>query len=293
MSRLNEFCELHREYLDNTNYTFADSIETTKVEAGTLSIDKDVTYEPLELAAKTIKRLRNAPDQGQKTAIKDWNAWYLQWKDEDIEKWDIQSLANIVCRMLFLETFTISFEWMRGLPDRVLADTEHKDIGVHIREDPSDGHVKNNMENYHQSILSTFIHEMIHGYFMTFCCDGFEECEGYCCKDGMVVWPEEYDDGHDLAWFLLSGQIDIFIRDYLDFGGDCSSFRSLVGGYKKGHHLSAGDWKLFFSTFEWDEVQTIFDAVKPGSASMRALWKMLERDKEVMKVWAEEGEEHE
>jgi hypothetical protein len=262
-----------------------------------------VTEKPLDLAAKAVARLRAGMDDRQKDGIKEWKFWWFECRSEPVEDWEMQELAGIISNLFFPDDLRLPlrFEWVRNI-DRnakefTFGETFHGDDDkIHIHIDPNDNSKRDCKKDHHTSTLSTFVHELLHGYFQTLCCDGVGFHKSDCTRNGKLVWPGEEGNGHDLGWFILACQIDLCIQDHLSFygkvfEGHLDSFGSLVDGYEKDYELSAADWKLFFSIFAWEEVATLFGHLQGNER--KALFDMLKGDPEVMKVWADEGKKNE
>lgn len=252
------------------------------------------TNNALALSYSTVEYLgRGEMDKYRADMKVSWEREVPLLKVQPVEEWEVWELARVLCSIFFLEPFyALDVDWERlGSSEKglLLGHTEHledRETGtVTIRVDPTDTHAMQTQDSHLASTVSTLMHELIHGYLIAFCCDGAGQHDrnGNCCRDGVAVLTHS----HDIAWFLLACQIDLCFEEMLGFKGHMGSFQALISDDMVGMRLSAGDWKLFFSSFKWADIRTILDHL--AEPQQGALMRMLKKDKDVMQVWAEEG----
>lgn len=260
------------------------------------------TVKPLALSVYTVSWLRDEhmEDESQVVGIDEWEDWWLEWSDEPVEDWDMKTLAGIFCKIFFLDgfRFQLDFQWEPTVngPRAAYGYTRHsKEDVIVIRMDPNDHHNSKNMNFHYEAILSTFAHELAHGYFRSHCCDGADchDEDGRCSGEREILWPKGQGNGHDLAWFFMACQISLCLDSMLGIGGHLSCFSSLILHFRQGGRFSAEDWVLFFYTFSWEDACQLFNHLPPGDEGYLPFWGELVEDFRVVQVWIEEGAKHE
>lgn len=209
-------------------------------------------------------------------------------------------VAEMLSKIFFLNELSLPliFEWKRKLYEgkediTTFGDSAHmRQDKVHIRVDPDDHTAVKGFREHSTAILSTFIHELIHGYFFSFCCEGAEAHDkrtGSCHREGRMIWPRPGGNGHCFGWFLVACKIDICMEELIGVKGHCFSFRSLIYHCNEGGKISAGDWLLFFYLFTWEEINEMFCYLRntSGKNERRDLHRLLMKDGAAAKVWVD------
>lgn len=190
----------------------------------------------------------------------------------------------------------INFEWVNDLLNadngNAYGDIFHtSDNQIHIRLDPADHSIRKGLPSHQEALLATFTHELLHGYFLSLCCDGAEypdDEEQDCHRNGAIAVSKNHGDGHDFGWFLVACQIDLCVERLLKIRIHTFSFRSLMRDVRAGGKVSAGDWKLFFDLFSWSDTAKLFGHLSSTDQGLleRMSWlAMLEKDPNIMQVW--------
>lgn len=315
MVDLKKFCEALREGLPvgtlaqqqstqpGTSYT--SRLRTTETEGGRYKTD-----EPLSLGDATVKKMRSEPDAAHKKGIEEWNEWYKLHKDLKVKDWDkskMEELAGIMSKIFFLDELRhpVRFQWQEKMADMVnagkgtiygFASHALTDLLI-IRIDPTDYQAEKKLDSHLIAIISTFLHELVHGYLYCFCCDGADKhSDKVCTINGKQVWPRvnEKSNAHCLGWFLIASQISVKMEAWLGLKGHLFPLRSFIGYWKDIQSVSAGDWKLFFSIFSPEEVAQLLGHLhEDGKATERARFETLLRgNPAVTKVWVDWSDIH-
>ncbi|CZT22146.1 uncharacterized protein RCC_08015 [Ramularia collo-cygni] len=252
---------------------------------------------PLALGVETVARLSGTPDKTQKEGFEEWNKWYEDNKSFQVRDWKrkMQNLAEIFSKIFFLDKLkcALEFNWdkqLSGDGGPVYGKTTHPDHNsVHIRMDNRDHSVFKKID-HHADIISTFIRELICGHLFCFCCEGAVPGRSDVCR-----WsgdPGNKGDGRFFGWFIVACKIDLCMKDLINIDGHCFSLRAAISHSEKGGKISAGDWLLFFTLFNWSEIAKLFDYLDSSAKERISFRRMLQKENEVAQVWAELGEKN-
>lgn len=295
--------------------------------ASSLHLDPHVdgysSNDPFDLAIITVDHIKRT-DGGvrgltplQQDGQKELQAWLASHHIADAtfeaSTWtshEMLALIQAFSKLFFLEDHQllkgnahVGFEWTRNLltVGDALGDCCHIVENnaddcirhVEIRVDPASQSSNQGPSEYLDQIFSTVLHEVIHAYLLTYCCDGTHDVADNCTRKGRVLW-QNADSAHDIAWFHLACAIELRVHAITEAMGhpinrDLGTFRSYLSGVKAsagGTLLSAKEWKRFFET--WNGACKLFDRLTPQEMASLGGW--LDLDPMAMQVWAEAGE---
>lgn len=262
---------------------------------------------PIRLEYSTVRYFRSfkSPDPGRKSGLEEWKKWKSQWLEPErpTGEWEMTKLAGIFSKIFHLQPlcFPLEFEWKTDIAEEgkptTFGSAEHRSNGdIRIRIDPTDHTAVKRISGHSAALLSTFLHELTHGIFYAFCCDGakYHDDLDYCRRKGKVLWDHLAGNHHCFGWFLVACYIDLCFEECLGFQGHLFSFRSIYQEVFAGGDVSAEDWKLFFSLFTWEEVTKLYGYLHvhddKKQDERKIFFSFLMCDLRVMQVWAEEFE---
>lgn len=250
-------------------------------------------YEPLDLAFATVERLKAAPDEAQKKGIKDWNAWRQRNRSLDQSEWNMEGLVDIFSDIFFLKKlrFPVEVIWDNNVSGFGSSRHLHGEgNGIRIRLNPTD-HSKllRTLDNHFTAVISIFLHELVHAVLFSFCCDVSASEDEACRKSGERVWPSEEGSGHCIGWFLIACQFSVCMQEKLGLNGHLLALRSVIRHCEAGGTMRTQDWKLFFETFDWDNVAGLFANLDFDPRDKKRLREHLIKDEDVCRVWVAES----
>lgn len=142
----------------------------------------------------------------------------------------------------------------------------HKQIEIII--DPGDHHVDKNVLDHKTALLSTLIHECVHGYIAAFSCDVYHDpnIAWKPCGHGNGGAPWK-TTGHFFAWFYLAAGVDIALEKFLGLEHqlNLAVFQSIIveyGGYGMPKY-EAVEWKRFLRDHSWEQIDRLVGKLPP------------------------------
>lgn len=285
-----------------------------KLDSATPGTGVFISNDPFDLAVTTILSMNHRYTPTQLEGDMELVAWLTNHRhipiDTNNDLWDeneMLKLCQIFGKIYFLSWCQIpaphlrlTFKWQPGLLQlrHAYGQTVHHRNGrttgygvIQIQIDPGDYSAKEGVDSHMTAICSTLLHELIHAYLISYCCDGYHSSAGNCTRKNRELWSP--GDGHCIAWFHLACAIERHAAGIdgavILFKPSLSALRSYLMGLQRGEMLLlAHEWRRFLTP--WDGASKLFDRLTAREAS--SLGSFLDSDPLVMQVWIEAVEEH-
>ncbi|CZT22147.1 uncharacterized protein RCC_08016 [Ramularia collo-cygni] len=258
----------------------------------------------LDLAIGTMNRLESGSDSVGWTGTQHARDWLVTARNLSTDLWPMDTLVKIFSDVFFLDDprYPVTFNWDDTIEEEneiVTGSSLHVGTGIPgqdqiwIRVDPIEHHQEQGLPNFHVGYLSTFANQSIHSYLSSCCCAGANEHANFsntnvCRRIGNQDCPEKFFVEHTIAWFFLASRIELYMPSFFGFEANFNTFPTLVKQFRaRGMRMSAGDWKLFFMHFTWEEVTFLLGRL--DMEDYLAFVGFVVEDRFVMQVFADLG----
>lgn len=238
---------------------------------------------------------------------KEAKCWMAYIKDLVLDQSLLDDLVIIFSDIFFVDKirYPITIQWESNLAhgtETVYGEVMHlgSETPGHdqmwIRIDPNDTHQEKGFDNADHAFVSTLANELMHAYLQSYCCAGAHEHgnlknKQVCRRSGNEEGPIEFYVHHFMAWFFLASRVELCFPSYFGFEANFVTFEALVKNFRvHDMRMTAGDWKLFFMYFDWEEVCKLLDRL--DKEDFLVLIEFLREDRFVMQVFADEGLKH-
>lgn len=270
----------------------------------TLSVPSRGVENQLDLAIATMSRLEIFPDFSMFTGTVIAKGWMEDIENREPREWLMSEGVKIFSDIFFLDNvrYPVTVLWEENIgqgEDVVYGESTHLNSGMigddhmRIRIDLRPSHEEKGLPDAQSAYLSTFSNQMIHAYLQSHCCAGTHEHANLsnsqvCRRGGDEEGPLGWYIEHVKAWFFLACRIELCLPGRIGFEGNFLTFHALVKNFRvHGMRLTAGDWKLFFEHFEWEEVCKLLGRL--DMEDFLELVGFLCEDQLVMQIFADEG----